>query len=92
MSAKVYIMGCTVDGLAFQTAQEGLQHYNGKKHRLRMTRFLKNLTNEKNAIHIKGTSTLFIRKHLFCLRTNSLHFKLIIVRFLELSAIQVDAL
>ena len=54
MAAKVYIMGCTVDGLAFQTAQEGLQHYNGKKHRLKMTRFLKTISNEKVAIHIKG--------------------------------------
>ena len=54
MATKVYIMGCTVDGLAFQTAQEGLQHYNGKKHRLKMTRFLKTISNEKVAIHIKG--------------------------------------
>ena len=54
MATKVYIMGCTVDGLAFQTAQEGLQHYNGKKHRLKMTRFLKTISNEKVAVHIKG--------------------------------------
>jgi hypothetical protein len=49
-----YVMGCTMDGLAFKTAQEALQHYNGKKHRYKMERYLKNLVQEKFAIHIKG--------------------------------------
>ena len=56
MTGKTYIMGCTVDGLAFGTAAEGLQHYNGKKHRAKIARHLKDLTQEKCAIHIKGTT------------------------------------
>ncbi len=52
---KTYIMGCTVDGLAFGTAAEGLQHYNGKKHRAKIARHLKDLSQESCAIHIKGT-------------------------------------
>ena len=61
MTGKTYIMGCTIDGLAFGTAAEGLQHYNGKKHRAKMARHLKDLTQENCAIHIKGTHFITVR-------------------------------
>jgi len=47
-------MGCSLDNLAFKTAQEALQHYNGKKHRNKMERHLKNVAQESLAIHVKG--------------------------------------
>ena len=51
-------MGCSLDSLAFKTAQEALQHYNGKKHRFKMERHLKNVAQESFAIHIKGKVVL----------------------------------
>jgi hypothetical protein len=47
-------MGCLLDNLAFKTAQGALQHYSGKRHRLRIERHVKDVDQEKYAIHIKG--------------------------------------
>ena len=54
-----FIMGCSLDKLAFKSAHEALQHFGGKKHRFKMDKHLKIVAQEGYAIQIKGKYFLF---------------------------------
>jgi hypothetical protein len=47
-------MGCSLDNLAFKTPNEALQHFNGKKHRFKVEKLIKDEEQQNFAIHIKG--------------------------------------